>query len=310
MEAEKALEEINCGPAMKHHGWDWPIEFLRVRYHSNPATLERYLDAWQMIAMFIDERDIIDPIGWLRSHCFDYVTWRQKPNKSKGKYRAGLNTALLELKILRIVLQEAVERGMIQANPTLRLGIEKAPRKLKPELTDEDCDFIRSEIAKVTDLVVHTMLTNSFEIARYQGCRLSETCLNPMDAVDLDARTIRFHAKGGKEFVTALHPKLVPLFQELQKQGRVSTWDAPEGSRRQWASAKWTKFMDSHGIKAKLGDTVCFHSTRVTVVTRLARNDVPLSKAKTYVGHASTLIHETYQRLRADDLAGCTDAVG
>ena len=33
-------------------------------------------------------------------------------------------------------------------------------------------------------------------------------------------------------------------------------------------------------------------------------------QAKSYVGHASTLIHTTYQRLRPEDLEGCTDAVG
>ena len=177
-------------------------------------------------------------------------------------------------------------------------------------LTDEDCDLIRTEIQKVDNVVVREMLATSFEIARYQGCRLNETRLDPLTAVDLTNHTISFSAKGGKEFITALHPKLVPLFERMIAEGRRETWSQPEGTARQWASNKWFTFLNTHGLKAKIGDAACFHSTRVTVVTRMARANVSISKAKSYVGHASTLIHTTYQRLRPEDLEGCTDAVG
>ena len=39
---------------------------------------------------------------------------------------------------------------------------------------------------------------------------------------------------------------------------------------------------------------LCFHSTRVTVVTRMARRGVPIQQAMAFVGHASTLIHKIH----------------
>jgi site-specific recombinase XerD len=256
--------------------------------------------------MFLEEQQIESPAHLRRSHCFDYVTWRQKPDKASGKYRARLNTALLELKTLRIILQEAVERGLITGNPCVKLGIRRERVAQKPELTAEDCEAIRAGIQKVVDPVQKEFLFNSFEIARYQGCRLTETRLNPQTDVDLGERTITFRIKGGREHKTILHPNLVPLFERLQKEGRTSTWEGPSGYR-QWGSITWHRFLKRNGLKAR---GITFHSTRVTVVTELARANVHEAKAQGYVGHASTTVHRIYQRLRPGDLSDCTKVVG
>jgi integrase len=118
--------------------------------------------------------------------------------------------------------------------------------------------------------------------------------------------TITFIQKGDREHTTALHPALKPLFQQLQAQGRTFTWRTPEGLHPVWASSRWQKFLTVLGLKAK---GVCFHSTRVTVVTELARSDIKESQAMSYVGHASTTVHRIYQRLQPSDLAACVSAV-
>jgi integrase len=312
MEAEKTLEELKHAPLRSRDGWDWVDDFFAISYKKNPNTLERYTSCWATLKIFLEHTKIHGPAQFLRKHCFDFITWRKNPKGLEGKQRAVRaachNTALLDLKIMRIVMQEAVERNLAPGNPCLRLGIEREARKLKPELSDDDIDFIRSKIPSAENEVTRHMLTVSFEIARYQGCRISETRLHVTRDVDLNARTITFHAKGQKDFVTALHPKLIPLFEKLRADGREYTWEQG-GSYRQWASLQWHKFLKRIGLPARLPN-VCFHSNRVSIVTRLARNNVPISKAKAYVGHANGFIHETYQRLTAQDVAGCTDAVG
>jgi hypothetical protein len=45
-----------------------------------------------------------------------------------------------------------------------------------------------------------------------------------------------------------------------------------------------------------------FHSTRVTVVTRLARANYSRQLTKAYVGHASDTVHDIYTRLEAADV--------
>ncbi len=257
--------------------------------------------------MFIQERELV-PVTLTRQHCFEYIGWRAAPDKKNGKYQACQNTALLDLKILRIIMQEAVERDLIHGNPCVKLGIKKTRPKEKPELTDEDCEIIRREAKKFADPTIREMLVNSFEIARYQGCRLTETRLNPHTDVDLDSQTIRFRRKGGHDQITLLHPELVPFFKKLRAdKRRRSTWDPPPGRGRQWASAKWWKFLERIGLKDR---SITFHCTRVTVVTEMARNDVPENKAQLFVGHSSTLVHRVYQRLRTGDLADCVAAVG
>ncbi|MGN6644107.1 MAG: tyrosine-type recombinase/integrase, partial [Verrucomicrobiota bacterium] len=241
---------------------------------------------------------------------FDFIDWRRSPSR-KGRYQAKLSTALLDLKLLGIIMQEAVERDLITGNPCLRLGIQREKPPEKPELTAEDCELIRKSIPDVTDPIVREMLANSFEIARYQGCRLSETRLNPQTDVTLPVGdafgTIQFRAKGNRVHVTTLHTNLVPLFRRLKEEGKTTTWKLPESAGRQWASNKWWKFLDRIGLKEK---GITFHGLRVTVATEMVRNNVPENKAMKYLGHASTTVNRIYQRLRPRDLGDCVDGIG
>ena len=312
--ARKTLEEYNQGlPMQDTDRWEvWTTGFLNTRYKHSPVTCERYLGIWSTLAMFLKEFAIDTPRQFARRHCFDYMTWRGKPNKRIGKYKACHNTALLELKVLRLIIQEAIERELCPGNPIIKLGIKREkPRRIKPEFSDDTIEFIRKNIRELPRPGDREFFSNSFEIARYQGCRLKETSLNPQADVEIigGAGTIRFHAKGENEFTTLLHPKLIPLFERLKREGRTDTWKTPAGCVRQLAASKWFRFLRDIGLK-KTFVGACFHSLRVTVLTRMARNNVSISKAKGYVGHASTTIHETYQRLKPGDVSECAHAVG
>jgi integrase len=127
--------------------------------------------------------------------------------------------------------------------------------------------------------------------------------------VDLARGRISFQVKGGGTHVTRLHPKLVPLFERLQREGRAATWQRPVGASRQWAAIRWNKFFDAIGLRKSLPN-VCFHSLRVTAATAMARSKVPENLAKQFIGHASTTVHRGYLRLRAEDLSDCTQAIG
>jgi integrase len=145
-------------------------------------------------------------------------------------------------------------------------------------------------------------MTITFEIAVHQGCRLTETQL-PLTSVDLRANTIRFTGKGRngvpKVFTTALHPGLRPLMLQLVDAGAVVTCTHPKMS-----SVHWFKFLNEIGL-----GHLCFHCTRVTVITRLARAGVPIQQAMRFVGHSSEQVHAIYQKLKSDDLSACTSAL-
>jgi integrase len=141
-----------------------------------------------------------------------------------------------------------------------------------------------------------------FEVGILQGCRLSETSV-PLDHIDEQARTIRFRGKGKNGvphiFTTRLHEGLLPILAELRAAGVTHTCRLPPR-----ASLEWWEFFRAHGL-----GHLCFHCTRVTVITRLARAGVPIQQAMRYVGHASETVHGIYQRLHAPDLGSATAAL-
>ena len=95
------------------------------------------------------------------------------------------------------------------------------------------------------------------------------------------------------------HSNLIPLIERLKSTGRTRTFDMPAQIGREW-----TRFFRKIGL-----GHLCFHCTRVSVVTRLCRAGVSQPQAMRFVGHASETIHRIYQRLRAEDVSACVSAL-
>lgn len=295
--------------AFNKERWErWVPDYLAIRYRGKDQTLLRYHLAWENVSLFLCGQEILRPRQLTRNHCMAFMEWRKVPDKSHGKRRAGHNTALLELKVLSLVMKEAVLREFSPFNPCRELGLKRDAVKEKPEYTEEDFVTIQEQIAKEPEQF-REFYSNSFNIARYQGCRISETHLNPMKDVKLPAKGdkgghILFTIKGGKIHVAPLHPQLIPLFGELIARGATETYQSPKSPSKMW----WN-LLTRCGLKAiKAG--ACFHSLRVTAVTKLARSRViSEAKAMAFIGHASTTVHRSYQRLRPEDLGDCLEAL-
>lgn len=310
LEAACTLQERQWCRGDNRAFWDlWVTDFLNLRYNACAGTLERAHTCWRTLRQFLTEKNIAAPQHLTRENCFDYMRWRNHPNKAAGKYRACHNTALLELKFLRVIMREAVARKYAAANPCAELGIKRAEAGIKPELTPEITALIRQKIQTVKDEALKAMLHHSFEIAYHHGVRLGATWLNPMTDVwhDAEGWKIRFTQKGNRTSTKFLHPNLIPMFEKLRAEGKTETY--PKPPRRQNTTTRWSKFLKQHGIKAALPG-VTFHSTRVTVVTALARKGVDQRIAMNYVDHASTTVHKIYLRLKPQDSSKvCHDAI-
>lgn len=304
LEAEKTLAERKTrGPAGREGWHKWVDEFITLRYANKPQSLLRYQTAWRTVRMFLEERGIQIPRQLTREHCFAYFAWRNKANKSKGKYRADHNTALLEIKFLALVMKEAVLRGYAGANPCRELGIKRAPVRKRPMFQPEWLKRIEDGIAAMPEGELKEFLAVSHAIAVHQGCRLSETHLNPLTQVNIPDMAITFNAKGAKEHCTALHPALVPMFEAMQKAGKTETYAKPKSP-----SKMWFNFLTKIGLK-QIHKNVCFHSYRVSVATWLAQRNVHERKAMRYIGHASTTVHGSYQRLDVGDSRDAASAL-
>lgn len=290
---------------------NWVVDFLKQRHAASPKTLQRKLSAWGTLAAFLDERKILTPAQITRQDCFAYLDWRRAMgNLLSRKKRVAHNTILLELKILASIVQEAVRREFIKGNPCFRLEIAREVPREKPELTDEHVRIIRHAIARRLQRAVADderrnahFLHVSFEIALAQGCRMSETHID-LDDVDLANMEVAFLAKGRKRYVAPLSPALVPLFRKLKAQGRRFTYDLPR-----MPTLVWFKFMDRLRQRFPVMRPISFHSSRVTVISRLGRADVPESVAMTLVNHASTTVHRIYRRVKKSELKSVWSAL-
>lgn len=313
LRAERTLAERKSGTV--HHAEHWPQWVPQYIDLAAGRTQERYLSAWRSLRIFFEEKEITAPRQLTYQHCADYMPWRLKPNKARGKWRAGRNTAILELKVLRWLLREAVRRGYAPGNPARELVLRREPRKLFPEYTRDQLEQIADAIEREPDEAARTQLRNSFLIARYHGVRLRETNVNPVRDVQLwpsDRPTaahglegsIRFHQKGGKVKDKPLHPKLIPLFQDLIARKQTTTY--PPAA---W-SGRWFRFLVRAGLKAQ-NPNACFHSLRVTVKNQLDAAGVPTEIVREYLSHTPQDVHSSYGRFaNLDKLRICHAAVG
>ncbi len=276
-------------------GWDtWVPQYLE-RHCENPQTLERYNSIWAWLALWLQERHYHSPRTITYRVVLEYLDWRTSYKRKAGK-AAGRNTAILELKILAMIMGEAVRLGHADANPLVSLKLRRDKPAKKPELTDEEIRVIREALKTEPE-----WMQTAFDISLHTGCRLRETRL-PLDCIDFAENKITFPSpKGGEDraFSVPMPSALRPLLKRICKTGREFTVDFPFQPSRQW-NIFFNRIKKPH---------LCFHCLRVTYINRLRRARVPREVAMRLVNHSSELVHKIYQREKVEDVAEWRDAV-
>jgi len=288
LRAEATLSEalVGGGSAEAKHekGWGWVDGWLRL-HCKTPATLENYSCSWRHIIHWLALNNLSHPEQIKFAHGQEFITWRMG---RKARHRVcNKNTALKDMKVLKMVLIHAARLGMIVANPIGALGITKDRPRRKAEITD--AQFNRClELLEIEP----EWMQLSFHIAMHTGCRLRDSAL-PLENINFERNTITFgKPKGGeaRAFTRPLPPALVPILKPLR--ARRVTHEVPAHASRGFA-----RFFKRAGANG-----VTFHCLRVSYVTRLHRAGVPLSAAMRLVNHSSEVVHEVYNRLGVDDV--------
>ncbi len=294
LRAEAEASELREVPLAKI-GWEWVDRFIDTSGLAENSKI-RYRGAWGWVQLFLQENRL--DIGFVRySHVEDYIVWRVGRKKKSGK-RAGRNTAIQEIKILQMILNEAVRRGLVAANPLAVLKVRRDEAKKKRAFTAEEIEQCREALKAEPE-----WMRVSFEIALFTGCRLRETRVALTD-IDLDAEipTITFAApKGGTRaaFSVPLPEALIPMLRDMERRKMSHTIDKFPFQ----PSRRWQQFFQKLGIEG-----VCFHCLRVTKITRMRREGVPREVAMRLVNHSSELVHLLYDRHRVQDLAEYANA--
>ena len=283
------------------HWHAWVVRFLEQRYRRSPLSLSRYLTSWRVWEKYLTKEKIMGPRGVSFQTIRDFLDWRTGPEQEKrsGK-RVSHNTAMTDIEGFRLIMGEAVRRGWRTDNPCRELGISRDPAKEKVEIMDDEMATIIAALDKfVAERPHKDWMRISWEIARWQGCRLSETQFDIRRHVNFDEDTIWFRGKGGVEIHTSLSPQLKPYLQKMLASGRTFTCKFPRmGVGAAGAASKFFRqFFDELGLPH-----ISFHCTRVTVITKLIRADVPLAQVMAFIGHADEEVNRIYRKLKPRDL--------
>jgi integrase len=285
LERELTLAEQERQGPNEH--WDaWVPQFLQQRYEEKPESFKRYTTIWRNLRAFLGEKNLHIPRALTRQDVRAYIDWRQVAHD--GIYAAGKNTALLEIKVLGLIMQEAIANEFAASNPCHKLGISRASSVPKPRISDAE----HAVILKALDKEPGWMQV-SYRIAWEQGCRFSETHMEMSTQVDLARNIVRLRTKGQKDTLAEfpMAPALRPMFEKFKREGRKWTYEMPNNTARQWH-----RFFR----KIKLGH-LCFHSTRVTFITRCYEQGLSREAAMRLAGHSNEAVHSVYPRLTADD---------
>ena len=172
--------------------WDYWVPKFFERHCPTKATLDRYEDAWKWVALWLQNNRIHSPRQLTYRLGIDYLEWRTTFKKRTGKI-VGRNTAILELKLLSLVMGEAVRLGHADANPLVSMKIRRDRQPKKPELTDDEILEIQEALRDEPE-----WMQASFEIGLHTGCRLRETRI-PLSCVDFRECKITFPSPKGGE---------------------------------------------------------------------------------------------------------------
>lgn len=296
LRAEMEAKELGRAAGAASGGaWEaWVPQYLE-RHCRSERTLERYQGNWKWIAFWLQQNRYRTPEAITYRNALQYIDWRTAHKKSTGK-TAGRNTAIMELKLLAMIMGEAVRLGHATANPLVSLKLRRDQPAKKPELSDDEIVEIRRALK-----VEPEWMQIAFDIALHTGCRLRETKI-AMDCVSFSENKITFASpKGGeaRAFSVPMPTALQPLFSRLKEEGREYTLEFPFQPSRRWQQF-FIKVGKSH---------LCFHCLRVTFVNRLRRAGVPREAAMRLVNHSSELVHQVYQREKVSDVEQWKDSV-
>lgn len=292
---KETLERNEGGSALFRR---WVPVFMKERY-TNLHTKSGFAMMWSAMALFLEERKVTHPAEVSYRLMMDYIRWRVAPSAESRRRPVSRNTAITEVGRMGVLMQEAVRNGWVMANPCVRMGLRHDPvKKEKRPITKEEERRIFNELKECKHGQWGGWMGEMFLVAMRQGCRKSEVEVL-LGEIDVKEMKIRFRIKGGRLHMAPLHKDLLPLVKRAVKEKRRVLVSVPP-----CASSRWRDLFDALGMP-----DLCFHCTRVTVITRLCEAGFSETQTMAYVGHSSASVHRIYQKIRPGALSQLGDAL-
>lgn len=290
------LAERALAPCDPDSTWGWVPGFIATRWGAESKTGRVYSKQWVPLLDFLSGHRLLSPSALAREDCFAYVAWRTAQEKARSGRMIAKNTALGELKLLAMLMDEAVLRGLAAANPCRRLKIAREEVAEKPEITADEEQLIRSQLLALPK--EDAWMAAAFHVAISTGLRIGECRIAAHQVRWAEDQILIERPKGGRrrEFCIPIYESIRPDLLRMRAERRRALFDVP-ADKAGILGIVWRRFFDGIGLPH-----ICFHCTRVTFVTRGMRAGVPEAVMMRMVNHGSSLINRVYQRWTSDDV--------
>jgi integrase len=203
-----------------------------------------------------------------------------------------------ELAYLHHILRLAIEEGLIEAPPTVKLYKENNARE-KVAMAEE-----YQRLFAFSPVHLHRIVVRAYET----GMRAGEIKRLTWDKVDLKTGFIRLMAgdtKTNEKRAIPLSPILQEILEEIRKEqregkvapigGRMFTWQEKPMTER------WKKAFQTACGKANLTD-LHFHDLRHTFVTRKVREGWDYKRIMAITRHKTFAVFQRYNNPSEEDL--------
>jgi integrase len=284
---------------------EWYSECLkRMKMEYQPSTLENYetqLPKWIHPKWGnLELREITK--AHVHQIIYEDLAGRVSPNTQKSI-----------LKMVRRILQLAVEEGALDRNPTMGVQV-KVPEVEQKVLTNSEVEIFLRE-AKLTR---HRLYPTWF-MALKTGMRSGELMALTWNDIDLDGKMIsvsrQWTSKFGFAPTKTKRSRVVPISEDLSV--FLKALKLEQGSKSEFVLPRLTEW--TSGMQAKVTREFCavigvtpvkFHDLRATFITNLLGRGVPLAQVMAVVGHHQLKTTNGYLRKAGVEVRGVAEHLG
>jgi integrase len=237
---------------------------------------------------------------------------RFRDREAKERSRA---TASLSVKVLRMCLGEAAQRGLLTVNPAQRVKLLKSSKESKRR------PFTVPEIKRILKACGDDQEWRGLVLfGLYLGQRLGDLAKLTWRAVNLESGEIAFTTrKTGRRIVLPLVQALIDYLSALPASDNPNAYIFPRAAsakRTASLSNQFREILADAGLveprkhrstgkgrsHARETSEISFHSLRHSAVTMLKASGLSDFIAREIVGHESAAVSRQYTRLSTDDL--------
>lgn len=292
--------------------------WLRAAPNRPPKTISKYQRASQRLAELVGDKAVEDITRDDGCDIRDSLVAIACERGGKA-----LNTAALAFQDFKTLLNQAVERGWIDANPLPAKGITKIQSGRQAWTRDDlsrlfdDPLFLRYQLPSDSMAGMDAAYWLPI-IGLFTGARISELAQMTVEDIRLDKDrcgiwvfNLEEDESQGKRMKTSTSKREVPIHSELMRLGLLDYWEAikAQGSAPLWpalprtvlngAGGKISQWFGRYKTGKGFGPELVFHSFRHTMETELRHLLIPGYLIDRITGHGKQSVSDDYGHTNA-----------